>query len=372
MTTTFCARTRIHAGLGALDGAGQIVTGPGAARVAVVADRGVAEAGLLDQILDRAGIRPQVTSTALIGTNPSPHAAHAAAEEIRSAGADAVLAIGGGSGIGAAKAVALLLTNQVDVTDLEGEDRATAAPVPTVAVPTTAGSGSEVSNALVLHDPALLREVVIRGTGYEPRDAILDAIVLRGLPRAPLVHAALDALTHALEALWSRGRNTFTDACALHAAAGIFDMLPQAVHGCDDGRNRAGGNDLVLQRLLELSSLANLACGNSGLALVHALSSSPAVHLPHGQQNGVLLPWVADLNRATLGDEARRLIDRIPELYERIGFQARFDPARVDADAMIQASRGHAFRTNNARAVSDGELRALLTSAGAPNAVPTP
>src|SRR5699024_5823252 len=168
-------------------------------------------------------------------------------------------------------------------TDLAGQDRAEHPPVPTVAVPTTAGSGSEVSNALVLHELGQTREIVIRGDGYEPVAAVLDATVLRGLPRAPLVFAALDALTHALEALWSRGRSLFTDACALHSASEIIEVLPAAVSGQANGTNARGENDETLQRLLEAASLANIACGNSGLALVHALSSSPAVDLPHGR-----------------------------------------------------------------------------------------
>src|SRR5699024_12344958 len=96
----------------------------------------------------------------LIDVTPSPLQAASASVEARALGAEAVLAVGGGSGLSAAKAVALLMTNDAGITDLPGQDRAEHPPVPTVAVPTTAGSGSEVSNALVLHELGQPRELV--------------------------------------------------------------------------------------------------------------------------------------------------------------------------------------------------------------------
>lgn len=365
MSGGFSVGTRIHARLGALADTVRVFEGLGVSRVMVVADRGLAQIGLLDTIIDATGVRDLVVGTALSDVNPALAEAAEAAATARAAGAEAVLAIGGGSGLSAAKAVALLMTNDVGVDKLEGNGRAAHPPAPTVAVPTTAGSGSEVSNALVLHEPGRIREVVIRGDGYEPVAAILDAAVLRGLPREPLMFAGLDALTHALESLWSRGRSMFTDASALHAASQILETLPEAMAGQADGRNARGENDEVLQRLLEAASLANIACGNSGLALVHALSSSPAVKLPHGQQNGILLPYVAAFNRETLSHEGGELVDRIEELYRSIGFEARFGGDQAEAEMMIDASRGHVFRQNNSRESSDEELRELLATAGA-------
>ncbi|MGO1768421.1 MAG: iron-containing alcohol dehydrogenase family protein [Microbacterium sp.] len=365
MIAQFAARTRILAGPGALSRTAAVFRELGAHRIMVVADEGLARIGALDEILEAAGVRDMVVRTALAGVNPSPADVDRAAAEAREARADAVLAVGGGSGVSAAKAVALLVVHPGDALSLEGEGRAEHPPVPTVAVPTTAGSGSEVSNALVLHDPDRVREVVIRGSGYEPEIAVLDASVLRGLPRDPLVFAALDALTHALEALWSRGRSVFTDACALHAAAEILDALPGAVAGQEDGSNARGENDAGLQRLLEAASLANLACGNSGLALVHALSSSPAVRVPHGRQNGILLPHVAELNRAVLDASGTAIVDRLPELYRAIRFDAVFAPGEADSEAMVAASRGHTFRRNDAGGAEEAQLRALLRDAGA-------
>lgn len=365
MITTFRASTRIVAGPGSVSALGVELARLGAQRAVVVADEGLIRLGLVDDVIRAAGVGAQVVEVIPAVVDPSPASVSTASRQARDARADAVIGVGGGSGLCAAKAVALLLQNDVSVMDLEGVDRAHRLPAPTIAIPTTAGSGSEVSNAFVLHEPGLVREVVIRGDGYEPQVAILDATLLRGLPRGPLVYAALDALSHALESLWSKRRSVFTDSCALRAADTILDLLPAAADGADDGRNRSGANDELLQDLLEASSLANLACGNSGLALVHALSSSPAVPVAHGLQNGILLPVIATINRSALAPEARRLVDRVAPLYERLGFVARFDEGVADREAMLAASAGHAFRLNNAYEATDDELRDALTAAGA-------
>lgn len=359
---TFSVPTRIVAGTGSLCLADEELSRLRGA-VAVVADRGLADAGVLDTILDQVSAT-RIGTIALVDPNPDIAAVESAAAQARDAGCAVVLAVGGGSGLGAAKAVAILLTNPGPITDYEGVGQVPVPPAPTIAIPTTAGSGSEVSNALVLHEPGRPREIIVRGPGCEPRTAILDATVLRGLPRTPMLYAGLDALTHALESLWAKGASVFSETIGLGATREIIDTLPIAVAGCG-ALNAGGGNDAVLQRLLEASTAANLACGNSGLGLVHALSSSVRVSLAHGLQNGVLLPRVAELNRPAVSEAAAALIDRLPELYAALGFDPTFDPDAVGAtevDSMIAASRGHPFRLNNRITVTDDEIAQLLTA----------
>jgi alcohol dehydrogenase class IV len=341
----FAAPTRIVAGRGAVASAlAREVVALDAGTVAVIADRGFARAGLLEPIV--AGV-PGARVCALIGEDPDVAECEAAAGAAREAGADAVLAIGGGSALCAAKAVAILLRNPEPLGRYEGVGRLVSAPAPAIAVPTTAGSGSEVSNVVVLHDPGRERHLVIRGRGYEPRVAILDGELLRTLPRAPMIAAALDALSHALESGWARGATSVTRALALAAGATLRAALPRALAGDVDS----------MQELVEASAIANLACGNSGLGLVHALSSAPSVGLPHGYQNGVLLPHVARFNGAGEPLEA---------LYEEIGFEARFRPGELsagDVDAMVAAAMSNPFRANNARESSEADLRAILARA---------
>jgi alcohol dehydrogenase class IV len=352
----FQVGTKIVTGHGSVSRISAELSGVGARRVAVVADRGVADVGLLDRILAAAGAM-HIVSTTLVDPDPDVAAAEQAAHDAITTRCDSVLAVGGGSGLCAAKAVAIRLTNPDPITAYEGTGRVRIRPAPTVAVPTTAGSGSEVSNALVLHEPGRDREIIVRGPGCEPTVAILDGAVLRDLPRTPMLYAALDALTHAMEALWTRGRSRFTDALAVAAADTLLDALPKALEDRDDE---------TLQRLLDASSAANLACGSSGLGLVHALSSAPAVALPHGYQNGVLLPHVARFNRDVLDPAHRPYLEQIERLYDQVGFAGHFEASQIDEatlDLMLAASVGHPFRTNNARSSSDDELIAILREA---------
>ena len=123
-----------------------------------------------------------------------------------------------------------------------------------------------------------------------------------------------------------------------------------------------------MQELIEASAMANLACGNAGLGLVHALSSAPDVHLPHGYQNGVLLPHVAAFNRPQVEAATASEIVELDALYEAIGFHALFAPGELsahDAELMVGAAMSNPFRANNVRASERAELHAILQSAGA-------
>ena len=131
-----------------------------------------------------------------------------------------------------------------------------------------------------------------------------------------MIAAALDALSHALESLWVRRSTRFTGALALAAAASLREALPSALSGDGDAR----------QRLIESSAMANLACGNSGLTLVHALSTAPSVHVPHGLKNGILLPYVARFNEEVSAPATRSLIAQIGPLYRTLGFRQRLHP----------------------------------------------
>jgi alcohol dehydrogenase class IV len=287
---------------------------------------------------------------ALIGEDPDLAECERAAAAALEHGGQAVLAVGGGSALCAAKAVAILLRNEGPLDAYEGIGRLPVPPAPTIAVPTTAGSGSEVSNVVVLHEEGRSRHLVIRGRGYEPTVALLDGELLRTLPRAPMIAAALDALSHALESLWVRRSSRFTGAMALAAAAQVPRALPPAL----------GGDIDAMQALIEASAMANLACGNSGLGLVHALTSAVSVHLPHGYQNGVLLPHVAAFNRDFVAPAVVAEIDALEDLYAEIGFDARFAPDAVDVDAMVAAAMDNPFRDNNRREAGEAELRELL------------
>jgi alcohol dehydrogenase class IV len=351
----FTARTRVVSGLGSIDLLAGELARVGVERIAVVADAGVAQAGLLDQVV--VGV-PGIAWTGTAKINPDAAACEDAATAARAAGCDGVLAVGGGSALGLGKAVAIRLANDGSILDFQGEGRVPLPPYPLVAVPTTAGSGSEVSNALVLHEPGRVREIIVRGVGCEPDVAVLDGRVLRDLPREPMLYAALDALSHACEALWAVRRSVLSDGLAEKAIRTIIEVLPVALDARDDA---------ALQRMLEASTAANLACGNTGLGLIHALSSAPAVRLPHGYQNGAMLLAVADFNAPVLDPEHRKLITGLPDLFQRVGWPGRFadgDLDRAAVHAMVSASTGHPFRANNAQPSTDRQLHQVLVASG--------
>jgi alcohol dehydrogenase class IV len=352
----FRAGTQIVAGLGCVEaGLAEELVALGARRPAVVYDAGFAAAGLLEPVLAAAG-EVELHRCGGVEVDPDAAAAERLAQEAIEAGCDSVLAVGGGSALCAAKAVAIRLRNKGPLDRYTGVGNLPRDPAPTIAIPTTAGSGSEVSTVVVLHDERLDQHLVIRGEGYEPEVALLDGTLLRKLPHDPLLFAALDALSHAYEALWARGASRFTDGMALAAAPLIRDHLPAALEHADE----------ALQALLEASAMANLAGGNARLALVHALTSAPDVHLPHGYQNGVLLPHVASFNEAALGDAARREIDHLPGLLDEVGFEARFAPGELGdegAASMVAAALQNPFTANNVREADESDLRDLLAAA---------
>lgn len=362
----FTVRTRVIAGLGSLKQLSDEVERLGA-RFVVVADRGVEEAGLVGSVLSCTE-RSSILGTVLVDPNPDVTAAESVFASAAGMGAAGIIALGGGSALGAAKAVAIRLMNPAPISEYAGRNRYKNPRAPLIAIPTTAGSGGEVSRTLILHESGLSAEMVVTGDGAEPDVAILDAETLRGLPRAPLTYAALDALSHSIESQWAAGGSYFTTALGLHAAMTILEDLPVAVDGAVSGANRAGKNDAVLQRLLEASTAANLACGNSGLTLVHALSTAPSVHIAHGLQNGILLPHVAHFNESISSPETARLVSALDRVYDVIGFDPYFSRGSLgetEADAMITASRDHPFRKNNRRPSTDAELRGILVRAGA-------
>jgi alcohol dehydrogenase class IV len=357
MLLEFSAPTRVIAGLGSRARAGEELRRLGAGPVAVVCDAGVARAGQLAPIVST--IDMETVDCGPMAPDPDIASVEAAAGVARNAGCALVLVVGGGSAIVAGKVVAIRLTNAGRIDEYEGMGRVPVLPAPCVAIPTTAGSGSEVSNVVVLHEPTRSDLFVVRGRGLEPDVAILDGELLATLPDEPFLDASLDALSHALESLWVRRASAFTDALAVTAARAIRTTLARAI---------AARKPDDLQHLIEASAMANLACGSSGLGLVHALSSQTVVHLPHGRQNGVLLPHVAAFNLSVVSSETRREIEQLHGLYRSLGLEARWRPDELEphaADRMIETALVNPFRANNRRAASEDDLRAILAATGA-------
>jgi alcohol dehydrogenase class IV len=213
-------------------------------------------------------------------------------ESARQCGCDCILAIGGGSALDVGKTAALAPLNRSVRDFLSGAVRATDPRVlPILAVPTTAGTGSEATVSVVFTDPEALKKASFRGDSLLPKTVILDRELLKTCPTSVLAHSGLDALVQSIESYVSRGANRLTDALALEAAILIGQSLPAALRDPDDSR--------VGEALLLGSYLAGVALNTSRLGLVHGLAHPLGARTgaAHGLLCGLLMPHVLRFNR---------------------------------------------------------------------------
>lgn len=253
-------------------------------RAFIVADKGVVQAGLLAPI--KTGIDPVKIVGVFddVPANSSVAKVAEAAEQARAAGADLLIAIGGGSPIDTAKGVRIVLTLGGSIPDYEGYNVIETPLTPLVAIPTTAGTGSEVTPIAVILDEAEHRKISIVSRYVTPDLAILDPMMTRTLPPRLTAATGMDALSHAIETYVSTENNPFSDSLALAAIDMIATYLRDAVH---DGENIEARSQLLIA-----AAMAGIACGNSLFGVVHALSHAVGGKFPvhHGTANAIFLP----------------------------------------------------------------------------------
>ena len=291
-------------------------------RILIVTDAMLVEIGLLKDIekaLTKQGVRYAIFD----GVQPDP-----TIEQIESGlkayhreRCQAILAVGGGSSIDAAKVIAARVTNDKPVSRMEGFFRIFSAIAPLYAVPTTAGTGSEVTIAAVVSDPKNKKKMSVIDPKLMPHLAALDGALMTGLPAPITAATGMDALTHAIEAYISTNALPETDSYAMAATRLIFENLPRAV--------RKGTDLEARQRMAMASHYAALAFTRAGVGYVHAISHQfgALYHTPHGLGNAIVLPYVLDYSKrscsrrlAQLGDAAglRQKGDRAPKLADRL------------------------------------------------------
>ena len=203
----------------------------------------------------------------------------------------AILAVGGGSSIDAAKVIAARARNPHKIVHMAGLMRVFFKPMPLYAVPTTAGTGSEVTIAAVVSDPSTTRKFAIMDPKLVPIGAALDGALMTGLPPHITSATGMDALTHAVEAYISRNNTPMTDAEALEATRLIIQNLPEAVNN--------GSNIEARQNMAVASFKAGVAFTTAGVGYVHAIAHNFGAyyHVPHGLANAIILPRVLDFSK---------------------------------------------------------------------------
>lgn len=261
-------------------------------RVLLVSDPGLAQLGVVDQLQTQlAAAGYAMTSFVEVSSNPTTIEVAAGLTLAQAQAVQAIVAVGGGSAIDVAKAIAMLLANGGVYADYQwGAKPITQPSYPLLAVPTTAGTGSEVSRVAVIVDPERPFKKGVLSPLMFPQAAVIDAELTRSLP--PLLTAAtgIDAFIHALEAYIGRRAHPFTDQLALAALETAWTALPQAVAQGDDMAAR--------QAMMRVALWGGIAMDQAGLGLIHALSGplTSHLHLHHGLANALILPHALRFN----------------------------------------------------------------------------
>ncbi len=280
-------------GPGSLAESGHCALRLGARRPFVVTDPGIIEAGWVSELVGHliaVGLEPDVWSG--ITPNPKDHEITAAYERYREWDGDVIIAVGGGSVIDAAKGVAILTGNGGDILDYAGVDRVENAIPPMMMIPSTSGTGADVSQFCIVTDTARLTKITIIGRALVPDISVTDPRLLTTMPAWLNAATGLDALTHGIEAYVSRAHNPLTDIHALTAIRLVGENLETTLATPRDREARTS----MAQASLE----AGLAFTNAILGATHAMSHQVGglLDAPHGVVNGVLLPHVIRYNAA--------------------------------------------------------------------------
>jgi alcohol dehydrogenase len=288
---TFQTTPRILMGSGALRQAASEVNRLQGRRVMIVTDKTLVAAGLsarLEAVLSEAGI--PWTRFDAVEPDPRFEIAVQAAEAAKRAEADLIIGLGGGSPLDIAKVCAVLVTNTRPVAELFGIDQVTSAGLKTILIPTTAGTGSEVTPIAILSDENEKLKKGIVSPRLFPAVAILDPDLTLGMPPQVTAATGLDALIHAVEAFTSKNANSLSDVLARQAMRLIYGHIRKAFANGEDAAARA--------QMLEGSLLAGMAFANAGVTAVHAFAYpiGAEFHIPHGVANSIMLPPVMEFN----------------------------------------------------------------------------
>ena len=270
----------------------------------IVTDAMLVKIGLLKPMQDKLselGVRFAVYDG--VQPNPTIEQIETGLAMLRKEGCTAILAIGGGSSIDAAKVIAARATNPHKITWMAGLMRVIFKPMPLYAVPTTAGTGSEVTIAAVVSDPSTTRKFAIMDPKLVPIGAALDGALMTGLPAPITAATGMDALTHAVEAYISRNWTPATDAEALDATRLIMENLAEAV--------RNPTNVQARQNMALASFKAGVAFTTAGVGYVHAIAHNFGAyyHVPHGLANAIILPRVLDFSKSECTPRLARLAE---------------------------------------------------------------
>lgn len=339
----FKTPTEITYGPNSLKEVKNIIDKQGFKNALIVTDPGISKTGLTDKLIKHV---KHINYDIYYECKPNPTVKNCndALEKLKAINADVVIAIGGGSSIDVAKAVALLATNGGKIESYEGIDTFENDLLPLIAIPTTAGTASEVTSFTVITDEEREYKFTIGGVKISPKWAVVDPVLTLTLPPSVTAATGLDALVHAIESYTSKMANPITKALAREAIRKISRNLRQAVYNGDTLKYR--------DEMLMGSLLAGLAFNNTRLGNCHALSHpiSAIYGVPHGVANAVLIPHVMEFNMKavpelfadialdmgenleglTMMEKAQKAVDSVRRLAKDVGIPETFESFGID------------------------------------------
>jgi len=254
----------------------------------LVTDKGIVRSGLLEKVTSQL---PGIKIFDGIEPNPKSDTINQIARDIRQLNPDLVIGFGGGSPLDAGKALALLGTNGGCIEAYEGKEKYTNDPLPFLAIPTTCGTGSEVTWVSVITDVNRKFKMSIKGPKMYPAVSIVDPDLIKTLPLEIIASTGLDALTHAVEAYLSKPATLITDNHAVTAVNLILGAIEGAYQDIENHHTHR-------ENLMYGSTIAGFAFGNSDVTAVHCISESIGAlyDIPHGVANSIFLPHVLSYN----------------------------------------------------------------------------
>lgn len=295
-------------GQGALSQIGESAARSGASKVFVVTDQGLIDAGWVDKALyylRNAGLQYEIFSS--ITSNPKDlEVTEGVAHYLRS-GCDALVAVGGGSPADTAKAIATLATNGGELQDYEGVNKIRHPLPPMVIVPSTAGTGSEVSQFAIIVDHQRRLKMSIISKSLIPDIAIIDPELLNTKSARLAAATGMDALSHAIESYVSLAATPLTDIHALNAIRLIFANLKQSVF---DRQDAVANNNMAMASLNAGIAFSNAILG-AGHAMTHQIDGLLDTH--HGETNATLLPHIMQFNLPVCRDKFNEIARQIDE-----------------------------------------------------------
>lgn len=346
--------TKIVFGAGASRDVELEMAGLGCHRALVVTDPGVMKAGLVDGVWEALGERcagvwsdvPQDTGIGVVNR---------AAAFARGKGVDCVVSVGGGSVIDTGKGICILLTEGGGLENFEGIQLLARPQTPHIVIPTTAGTGSEVTSMAVILDERKRQKILIVEHFNTPRIAILDPKMIQMLPPLLTVSTGMDAMTHAVEALQSVQREPIADGMAMQAIRLLHRYLPICAEN---------GADLAARGQTQLAAtMAGWAFGNAMVGLVHAMAHSlgAIARVPHGIANGILLPHVMKFNRDDAAEGYAMVAEALGVREKGMDEPGAAESAAEEMDAFLRRI-GHPLRLSETGAKEEDLVKAAALS----------